>query len=212
MMPWLNQLQSARWGEASCIAFCAYMLGCFAAGYYLVRWRTGQDIRALGSGSVGARNVGRVLGRGGFTLTVLADALKGLLAVAAARWFAHDDRMVEAALLGVVAGHIWPAQLGFQGGKGVATSLGALLVYDFHLAGAFLLLFAAAALLFRKSVPACLFAFAALPLVSLYLRPEARAAAAISLALLAALVLIAHRKNLLAEFSHFAERRHLHPK
>ena len=60
----------------------SYLIGCFTAGYYWMRWRTGQDIRRMGSGSVGARNVGRALGASGFTATFLLDAAKGALAVA----------------------------------------------------------------------------------------------------------------------------------
>ena len=59
----------------------SYVLGCFSTGYYLVRQRTGQDIRELGSGSTGARNAGRVLGRNGFLLTMAGDLAKGGLAV-----------------------------------------------------------------------------------------------------------------------------------
>ena len=70
-MPWIEQLQSANWSQASYIALSAYLLGCFTTGYYLVRMRTGQDIRELGSGSVGAKNVGRILGWRGFLTTVL---------------------------------------------------------------------------------------------------------------------------------------------
>ena len=62
------------------IAAC-YCLGCFTSGYYWVRWRTGEDVRQLGSGSVGARNVGRVLGGSGFIVVLLLDFTKGALAV-----------------------------------------------------------------------------------------------------------------------------------
>src|SRR3954465_3100253 len=55
----------------------AYMIGCIATAYYIVRLRTGQDIRQLGSGNVGGRNAGRVLGRGGFAIVAVVDALKG---------------------------------------------------------------------------------------------------------------------------------------
>ena len=62
----------------------SYCLGCFTAGYYWVRSRTGLDIRQQGSGSVGARNAGRVLGPGAFLVTFLLDFGKGALAVAGA--------------------------------------------------------------------------------------------------------------------------------
>src|SRR5215212_2060468 len=123
-MPWIEQLQSANWTQASWLMLGAYLLGCFTTGYYLLKMRSGQDIRALGSGSVGARNVGRVLGSTGFIVTLLGDFAKGAFAVWAATHFTKDDRLIALSMLAVVVGHVWPAQLRFRGGKGVATSLG----------------------------------------------------------------------------------------
>jgi glycerol-3-phosphate acyltransferase PlsY len=209
-MPWVVQLQSANWGEASCIALGAYLLGCLATGYYLVRQRTGWDIRAVGSGSVGARNVRRVLGWTGFMLTVVGDFAKGALAVWATLHYTQDDRFAATALLAVVAGHIWPVQLRFHGGKGVATSLGALLALDFHLAVAFGVIFAAGFALTRKTVLPALFAFVCLPLISGYVGQDHGRIAALSL--LAALIWLAHRRNLVEEFFRFLEHREVHPK
>src|SRR5262249_22050721 len=127
-MPWMEHFQSANWNQASWIALGAYALGCFTTGYYLVKLRTGQDVRELGSGTVGAKNVGRVLGWPGFVLTVLGDFAKGAFAVWAVKYFTTDDHMLMLAILAVVAGHVWPVQLLFRGGKGVATSLGGLLL------------------------------------------------------------------------------------
>src|SRR5881296_2981108 len=170
-MPWIDQLRSANWSEASWIALGAYLLGCFTTGYYLVRLRTGQDIRELGSGSVGAKNVGRLLGWTGFGVVVLGDSAKGAFAVWAAQHLTKEDWLVQLSLLAVVAGHAWPVQLRFRGGKGIATSLGGLLIYDYHLAVAYALLFGSAWAVLRKTVLPGLFAFACLPLVSLYLEP-----------------------------------------
>ena len=209
-MPWMEQLSSADWNRAGCIGLAAYVLGCITTGYYLVRWRTGQDIRKVGSGSVGARNVGRLLGRPGFVATVLADFAKGALAVWGARRFTTDDRLVALALLGVVAGHIWPIQLRFHGGKGMATALGALLIYDWQLAVAFVMIFGAAFAVLRRTVIPGLFALAALPFASLLL--ERGAAEVIGSAMLAGLVLLAHRKNLGREIPLLLERRHAGPK
>lgn len=110
------------------IPFSAYLLGCFTTGYYLVRLLTGQDIRALASGNVGSRNVGRLLGTMGFVLTFLGDAGKGLLAVYLAQRLGGGQILAAAALLAVTAGHIWPLQLRFRGGKGLATYAGGMLL------------------------------------------------------------------------------------
>ena len=208
-MPWIEQLQSANWSQAGWIALGAYILGCFATGYYLVRFCRGEDIRDSGSGNVGAKNVGRALGWMGFLATVLGDVAKGALAVWAARHFTGDDRLVVLAILAVVAGHVWPAQLRFRGGKGMATSLGALFIYDYRLAVGFVILFAGAFCLLRKTVLPGLFAFACLPLVSMYLAPDP--ARAVELSILAGLVLIAHRKNLVEEILNLIESRNAHP-
>ena len=69
-------------------------------------------------------------------------------------------------MLAVVLGHLWPAQLRFQGGKGVATSLGALLVFDYRVALVFPVLFIAGFALMRKSLLPAMFAFACLPMAA----------------------------------------------
>ena len=209
-MPWMEQLQSANWTQASSIALGAYILGCFTTGYYLVRLCRGADIRELGSGNVGAKNVGRTLGWIGFTMTLVGDLAKGALVVTAARYFTKDDRLVVLAMLAVVAGHVWPVQLRFRGGKGMATSLGVLMVYDPHLAAAFVILFLCACCVLRRMVLPGLFAFACLPLASMYQKQENTKLVGISI--LAGLVLITHRKNLIEEFRQLVEREDVHPK
>jgi glycerol-3-phosphate acyltransferase PlsY len=211
-MTWIDQLQPTNWNRASGIALGAYILGCFTTGYYYARLRTDQDIRDLGSGSVGARNVGRVLGWQGFFITLLGDFTKGAFAVWAAQHFTTDNRLIEIALLAVVAGHIWPIQLRFHGGKGIATSIGGLLVYDYRLAFVFLVLFTGAFATLRKTVLPGLFAFACLPLAAAYMYWDPDPGRVVALSLLAAMVLVMHRKNLSDEFFHFMERRHAEPK
>jgi glycerol-3-phosphate acyltransferase PlsY len=207
----MEQLQSANWSQASSIGLGAYGLGCITTGYYLVRLWKGLDIRETGSGSVGAKNVGRVLGWPGFLLTVLGDIGKGAFAVWAARQFTTDERIVALALLAVVLGHLWPVQLVFRGGKGIATSLGAMMVYDHYLTMAFIIVFAAGFALMRKTVLPGLFAFISLPLVSLYhYRDDSGKAFALSV--LAGLLFFSHRKNVVEEFYHLVERRKLEPK
>jgi len=213
-MAWFENLHSANLSQASGICLCAYLLGCFTAGYYLVRLRLGEDIRELGSGGTGARNVGRALGKSYFLLTLLFDFGKGCFAVWGARHFTTDDRLVALAMLAVVAGHIWPAQLRFRGGKGMSTALGALLVYDPRLAMAFVVLFLCTFALARRIVLPGLFALACLPVASIWLVDDPTRAVheAVCISILAGQVLVAHRKNLFEEISHFAGRRGIHPK
>src|SRR5689334_19563636 len=127
-----------------------YALGCCLTGYYLVRLRTGQDIRQYGSGSAGATNVGRLLGLPGFWLTLFGDAVKGVLALGFARALAPNTGIGLAVMFVAIVGHIWPLQLGFRGGKGVATALGSLVGYDLRLALLTLLVFALVFALSRK--------------------------------------------------------------
>lgn len=209
-MSWMNNLHSANWNQAGWIFLFSYILGCFTAGYYLVRWTAGKDIRHVGSGSVGARNVARELGKPGFFLTVLFDFSKGALAVWTAQHFSTDDRVVAIAMLGAVVGHIWPAQLRFHGGKGVATSLGALAVFDFQLAATFAVVFVCLAALMRKTILPALCAFAILPVAGGWLGQDP--VQVVELSILAGLITFAHRKNCIEEFSHFAARRALHSK
>lgn len=174
----------------------AYLLGCIATAYYLVRLRTGQDIRQLGSGNVGGRNAGRVLGKAGFVLVAVGDALKGLLAVLFARYLGVGGWSMLLVILAVVAGHIWPAQLGFKGGKGAATLMGALIGYNIVIAlliaGIFVLLF----VFLRSFTLAGMLALGLTPFALLILgQPRMDA---ISVAAPVLLVIFAHRANLRA--------------
>jgi len=162
-------MHAVPYAKETLVILLGYALGCFTSGYYLVRWWTGDDLRLLGSGSVGATNVGRVLGAPGFFLTVLCDFCKGLLAAWLAQYFRLNPTGAVLTMIAVTLGHVWPVQLWFHGGKGVATSLGAVLMFDYAIgalfAGLFLVLFAA----IRNFVLAGMFAFAITPLALLLL-------------------------------------------
>lgn len=207
-MTWVDYLRSANWNQASGIGFCAYLLGCFATGYYLVRARLGEDIRHLGSGNIGARNAGRILGKSGFLLTLLCDFGKGGLAIWVARHFTTDQRIVAMSMVAVVAGHIWPVQLRFHGGKGMATTLGALLVFDPKLTLLFCAFFLGAFVLQWRTVLPALFALICLPLGALFLGQDRIQVVLITI--MSGLVLLAHRRNIADEISELIERRHAH--
>lgn len=106
-------------------AFIAYVLGSIPFGYLIVRWQKGIDVRATGSGSIGATNVMRNLGVAGFVVTFLLDVGKGAAAVLIARGLTvGDPRWIAAATVAAIVGHCFPVWLKFQGGKGVATGVG----------------------------------------------------------------------------------------
>ena len=184
-------------GRELLVIVSAYLLGCVAAGYYLVRLRLGRDVRGLGSGNVGARNVGRVMGAPGFLVTLGVDFFKGAVAVWLAKESGIDAWAVTATMLAVVVGHIWPVQLQFRGGKGIATSIGAVLAFHNGIALVLALVFAAAWMLARNLTIAGLLAFAVTPLVVFLLGfPLGNVFGLSSLALL---ILVAHRKNIREE-------------
>ena len=110
------------------VLLIAYLLGATPFGYLLVKWKTGRDVRALGSGNIGATNVLRTTSRALGILTLLLDIGKGFLAVwIAARFTAASPLWTAAAALAVMAGHAFPVFLKFQGGKAVASFVGAFL-------------------------------------------------------------------------------------
>lgn len=186
-------------GKETTVVLACYFLGCFTSGYYWVRLRTGLDIRAQGSGNVGARNVGRALGAPGFMVTFILDLLKGVLAVRMALFFGLNEDAVIAAMVAVVVGHTWPAQLRFRGGKGISTSLGALLAYDTFIVFILLVMFLPVWALLRSFTFSGLVAFALSPLLLFLCGLGNPAVAAISF--LAIIILVAHRKNIREEMA-----------
>ncbi|MEA2692894.1 MAG: acyl phosphate:glycerol-3-phosphate acyltransferase [Acidobacteriota bacterium] len=104
----------------------AYLLGSISWSYLLVRLLQGRDIRTVGSGNAGATNAMRAAGKGTGAAVLLLDVGKGAAAIAAARAFGALPAVVGAAAVAVVLGHVYPVFFGFRGGKGVATSAGAM--------------------------------------------------------------------------------------
>ena len=184
--------------EIICIVM-AYLLGGLCTGYYLVRFKAHLDIREMGSGGVGARNVGRILGKSGFIITMLGDSFKGLLAVWLARQFGLAAPAVSLVLLAVIAGHIWPIFLQFRGGRGIATAVGAYLVYDPRVA-ALLVGITIVLMVFRRGfMISGLAAFLLLPMVA-FVWGGFDVHTLVALAGSAVMVLFAHRKYIYKVF------------
>ena len=159
------------------IAAISYLLGSIPFGYLLVRAFRKQDIRDLGSGNIGATNVARSGAKGLGLATLLLDCLKGALAVLLAfqvarhtgfsRPAAYDLACIAA--LAVVFGHVFPVWLGFRGGKGVATALGAFLVLSPLATGCAVLVFIAVFSFTRFVSLASIFAAVAVATAALFL-------------------------------------------
>ena len=112
----------------------AYLIGSIPTGYIIVKTFTGQDIRTIGSGSTGATNVKRVMGKKWFFLTMLLDALKGALPVILAKLFATTytgiGLLPVVAAVAVILGHSRSIFLKFTGGKSVASGVGTILALN----------------------------------------------------------------------------------
>jgi glycerol-3-phosphate acyltransferase PlsY len=174
--------------------FLSYAIGCFSTGYYLTRFLTGKDIRKSGSGNIGARNVGRTLGRIGFAVTFSGDVAKGSIAIWLASMLAPHHWAIIVSLIAVVAGHIWPAQLGFHGGKGIAVTLGSMLVFDYKLLAACCLVFCLCCVCLRKYMLSWLIAIMAMPVAAVLIGNSA--ADTIGILIIAFMILFAHRGNI----------------
>ena len=135
------------------VAFAAYLIGsinpAIIIGYMLKK----EDIRTKGSGNAGTTNVLRTIGKGAAVVVLLLDVFKAVLAILLAKWISGfgayseadfallRDYSLMAASMGVILGHNWPIYYDFKGGKGVATSLGVILMLEWRI-GLICLLFA----------------------------------------------------------------------
>ena len=113
-------------------AIIAYLIGSIPTGYLIVKAKTGKDIRTVGSGSTGATNVKRVLGKKWFFTVMVLDAIKGALPVFLAKIFLpeHYGLFAVVASIFVIIGHSKPVFLQFKGGKSVASGIGTIIALN----------------------------------------------------------------------------------
>ena len=193
-------MNSLPLSPALLIPVTAYLLGSIPFGLLVVKALGGPDIRAIGSGNIGAANVTRSAGKFAGILTLLLDAGKGYAAV----WLAaHQTRgnirwMMVAAVCAII-GHMFPVWLGFKGGKGVATGLGVFLPIAWQAVAAGIVLWLLVVIFWRYSSLASISAAVALPLfVYLLYAPGHAPPEFVSLGtvVISVLVLIKHRPNI----------------
>lgn len=120
--------------ELAVVILGAYIIGSIPTGYIIVKLFTGQDIRTVGSGSTGATNVKRVMGKKWFFIVMLLDAFKGALPVVLAQTFANSftdiGLLPVLAAVAVILGHSKSIFLKFTGGKSVASGVGTILALN----------------------------------------------------------------------------------
>jgi glycerol-3-phosphate acyltransferase PlsY len=177
------------------LSLLAYLAGSVPSGLIIGRWFTGQDVRRYGSGNIGAANVSRLAGFRAALLVLFLDTTKGVLPVLLGRWFGLSP--TELAIVSGVAvlGHDYSAFLRFSGGKGVATTLGVMLVLAPVATLIAAAVWALVAALTRYSSLASLSALFVLPL-TLWLLNQPVAYSLLALAL-AVLGLYKHRDNIM---------------
>ena len=170
-----------------------YLLGSVPFGLFFTRLSGAGDIRAIGSGNIGATNVLRTGKKWAAAATLLCDGAKGAAAVLIARRiFAADEAAIIAAL-GAILGHLFPVWLRFKGGKGVATWLGICLALYWPVGLMVAATWLGAALVWRISSLSALIAIALSPAYFLVLHHDAYAALAL---ILSALIYYMHRENI----------------
>lgn len=180
------------------IALGAYLIGSISFASIVSRVFRLPDPRTYGSKNPGATNVLRTGNKVAAALTLLGDAVKGAVAVLAAKWFAQryglDQGALAAASCAVLLGHLYPIFHGFKGGKGVATALGILLALDWRLGAGAATVWLAVFALLRVSSLAALSACVAAAVLAFVLFGRTQLAWAILA--LALIVIARHRSNI----------------
>ncbi|HZV79999.1 MAG TPA: glycerol-3-phosphate 1-O-acyltransferase PlsY [Candidatus Binatus sp.] len=149
----------------------AYFIGSIPFGVIVGRALFGVDPRNVGSGNIGAANALRAMGMWGAILTLLGDIIKGSVPTALAVYVLHSAPLAVALVgLATIIGHNWSIFLHFEGGKGVATGLGVLVVLSFWAALAWAVVFLATALISRFASLSSMLATASAPITLFFLR------------------------------------------
>ncbi|WP_408837675.1 glycerol-3-phosphate 1-O-acyltransferase PlsY [Acidocella sp.] len=174
------------------VAVFSYLLGSIPFGLVLTRLAGLGDIRAIGSGNIGATNVLRTGNKGLAAATLLLDGAKGTVAVLLVAHLAHHGVFIAG--LAVFLGHLFPVWLGFKGGKGVATGLGVFYALSWPLGALCCLTWLLTALTFRYSSLSALVAYAVAPVLA-WLLTGAWPTALLAL-LIAVLVYTKHKANI----------------
>jgi glycerol-3-phosphate acyltransferase PlsY len=175
----------------------AYLLGSIPFGYLLVKIFRHQDIRATGSGNIGATNVLRSGAKGLGIATLLLDCGKAFLAVKIAQHLApgNYDLAVVAAVAAIL-GHVFPIWLGFRGGKGVASALGVFLALSPAATGFTFAIFLVVFLMTRYVSLSSIIGSAFFPIFGLYFVPQRTPIVVAGFFFIPLLIIVKHHENI----------------
>ncbi|MCM3224703.1 glycerol-3-phosphate acyltransferase PlsY [Terribacillus saccharophilus] len=182
----------------------AYLLGSQNGAYYMMKWKHGIDIRTTGSGNAGATNAGRAMGKTGFFWVLVFDLAKGMLAVLLIRWSGQTELVAGLGVIAAVMGHIFPIQLRFKGGKGIAVSLGAFVIFSYQATFLLLAVFLCIYLFLRRFSISGLLAYAGTAVLLPFLRLDMLTIAIY--VVVTVLILAAHHTHLKAAWSYLLLR------
>ncbi len=172
----------------------AYFIGSIPTGVIVARLSGAQDPRRVGSGNIGATNVGRSVGKVAGIITLLGDCCKGAIPTAVALFLIPSVLVVSLVGFAAFMGHLFPVFLGFRGGKGVATALGIFVIISPVATLISALVFVLLLLLFRYVSLGSMVAAASMP-VALAFLPGARSFTPLG-AMLGVLIIIKHADNI----------------
>jgi glycerol-3-phosphate acyltransferase PlsY len=186
------------------VAIIAYLLGSISFSVIFSKKMAGFDVREKGSGNAGTTNVLRSVGKKAAIITLICDVLKGVVAILVAYIIGliikglNNSLLIQIAGIAVILGHTFPIFFGFKGGKGIATSLGVLLITNWNI-GLVCLVFALALMALTKIVSLGSIAAAVLfPILIIFMPSDAYLVQGnyiIYSIILAVLVIYNHREN-----------------
>ena len=175
----------------------AYLLGSIPFGYLLVKLMRDEDVRASGSGNIGATNVARSGGKALGIATLVLDLGKAFIAVKIAQHLAPSNYdLAVATAVAAILGHVFPIWLGFRGGKGVASALGVFLALTWPSGIAIFIIFLIVLSLTRYVSLASIVASASLPLFALYFVPYRTPITIAGFLFIPLLLIVKHHQNI----------------